>query len=180
MFDMFSHVPEGFGNGATNKLYRMEVNHDQKIRFKQPRYEPRSYDGPELGIAPLPNQWKNQMDKRTIETYTMQLAREAYDHIAMRSATGTGSSLPGNDVHTSVSSKGLPGPRTSIFQKQINNVTAMFPTKFQIKRKLEDTLCSWNDPMIDPVHLPIKKEFARNSLRNSLALQTIHGNDWML
>lgn len=180
MFDMFSHVPDGFGNGATNKLYRMDINHDQKIRFKQPLYEPRAYEGPELGLAPLPNQWKNQMDKSTIETYTMQLARDAYDRIALKSAEGVGSSLPGNDVHVVASSKGLTGPRTSILQKQINNITALYPTKFQIKRKLSDAFFSINDSLIDPVHLPIKKNLARNSLKTSLALQTIHGNDWML
>lgn len=180
MFDMFSFVPEGFGNGVNNKLYRMDVNHTNKIRYQEPLYAPRAYEGPELGIAPLPYQWKNQMDDSTIETYTMQLAREALAQLQTKNSTGATSSLYGNDVHRSLSSKGLPAPQASIFQKQIDNVTKMYPVKFQIKRKLQDTLTSLYDPKIDPTQLANQKPLARNNLNSRLALQTIHGNDWML
>ena len=180
MFDMFSHVPEGFGNGVNNKLYRMDVNHTHKIRYQNPLYYPRNYEGPEYGLTPLPYQWKNQMDDATIETYTKQLAREALSKLQANQIKHPTSCLNGNDVHDSISSKGLPSYKKSIFQKQIDNVTKMYPTKFTIKRKLEDTMTSLFDPQIDPTQLSVEKPFVQNTLRSNLALQTIHGNDWML
>jgi hypothetical protein len=120
------------------------------------------------------------MDSTSIETYTMQLAREAIAQLQTKGSTGATSSLHGNDVHKSLSSKGLPAPQASIFHKQIDNVTKMYPVKFQIKRKLQDTLTSLYDPKIDPTQLQNQKPHIKNSLHSRLALQTIHGIDWML
>ena len=68
-FDMFDTVQPGFGNGADNKLFLMQQNHDAKIEFAQPMFHPGSHIGPLAGVSVPPWQLQRVMPAGEVKRY---------------------------------------------------------------------------------------------------------------
>lgn len=183
LFDMFSYVPDGFGNGINNKLFRMDVNRE-KIMAEGHNYTPRTYDGPESGLNPLPYEWKNTMSKSEIMDFVRLIAKDEitkqkYDEAIEKKQVPMHSFLEGNDVRRSLSTKGLPTPPTSILQKQIHNLTPFYKPKFKIKHDVRSAFTHLYDPQIAPGTMKNQVTKVRNSLNTMLAQQSTLGNNWM-
>ena len=69
LFDMFSEVAPGFGNGASNKLFLQQVNRDAKIVYMDQMYEPGESIGPLYSLTPPPWQIQPVMDRGLINEY---------------------------------------------------------------------------------------------------------------
>jgi hypothetical protein len=175
LFDLFSYVPPGFGNGVDNKLYRMDINATRNIKWAEPMYRLRQYDGPEMGISPLPFEWKNVASSNQIKKFVNFYKRDANAHRLSKLLPVT-SNLPG-DIRYNVSCKGLPSNKRTYFDKQID-----LRTPFQSMVNPCGSILSSNDMvrLFDPLvsFTNGKNPTPRNSISLPRAIQTTLGNNW--
>ena len=172
-FELFSHVPPGFSNGVNNKLFRENINRKRKIEWGGKMFFPRPYDGPEMGISPIPNQWKNV---QTADVYRKGIyARNQMEEFKRRSkARDFTSALPGEPYFTD-SAKGLPTRKQTVFSKQIDNTTPFYNTNLPAGKYLAS-------PHIKPYSsqsTPNVKSKSFNTLRRNTAFKTSNGINWM-
>lgn len=159
MFDMFSSVSPGFGQGRDNKLYVENEANQEFIRFRDPLYRPRQHSGHVNGIQPLPWQWQDVMPRHLVEGYFKQFNKRIDDLTAMISNVPERvvNTLP-TDVVTVPSSKGCyrkPSPLEPI----INNIQPWLAVQdpagvFLNKRGFKHTTSSWRDPKRLELDLP--------------------------
>jgi hypothetical protein len=177
-FEQFSYVPPGFGNGADNKLFRMDNNRKRKIEWDEPMYKPRAYDGPESGITPLPPQWKNTMNAQTYFNAVAQEAQKGMFKLKSKKLD-IQSCLP-DDIFSRKSDKLLPNRKTNILRPIIDNCELFQSTRIPCGNVLDNT---WRDfrTAYDPYRVPESRSFSNrsNSIRPSIARQGILGNYWM-
>jgi hypothetical protein len=147
-FDLFSYVPEGFGNGVDNALYRMDVNRKRKIEWMEPMYEHRTWTGPENGQKPLPYQWKDDMSPQQQLEAIRQLAKPLYLTAAARKLPYW-TNLP-NEGYLDASSKGLPTPPVSLFTKQIQTRQPTYNPVLPAGQYLRNPHLKNYDPMVLP------------------------------
>jgi hypothetical protein len=117
-FDLFSHVPPGYGNGVDNALFRMDVNRKREIEWMEPMYEHRTWTGPECGISPLPYQWKDDMTPENQRRSVKQMG-DIQRHALQAARLPFHTVLP-NEGFSKPSSKGLPSRRQTLLEPVIN------------------------------------------------------------
>lgn len=173
-FDLFSYVPPGFGNGVDNKLFNMDVNHKRKIEWNDPMYMHRGYNGPEMGISPMPVQFKEQM---TNEQYLTGVQQQIYPARMLQKARKLGmrSSIP-REPFVNPSCKGLPGRGATLFNKQIQLNEPFFNTVTPCGSFVKQPHIRPYDPCLSrELHI----EPAFNTVPKRLALQTTHDMHYM-
>lgn len=144
MFDMFSVVPPGFGNGETNKMFLQQNSWEQFVKHGGNMYGPNAHHGPTAGIHPMPMAWRSVKPQRYIDQQQSTRTRlydRASDVIRRHAVTeATARALP-NDFgpRTSMSDKKLLRSSNSVFVPVIHNRATFVPVfdkpAFQRKEK---------------------------------------------
>jgi len=97
-FDMFSQVPDGFGQGQDNKLFLMEQNREAKIRYMAPLDYVGSNIGPIAGVTVPPWQLQRTMKPAQTEQFQSRKRRRLSDAVVTLEKNGANSlSLTGYD-----------------------------------------------------------------------------------
>jgi hypothetical protein len=129
VFDMFSEVPSGYGEGASNKLFLQEVNREAKIVHQEPMFTPALWLGPLDMITPPPWQLQPVMDDDEVVAF-MERKRRKLDSLGtMVTRNGEKSSnVLGDDLGYpyEVSSSGLRRSRWRVpaYHRQRSGVAA--------------------------------------------------------
>lgn len=124
VFDMFSEVAPGFGEGASNKLYLQQVNRDVKIIHGGELYSPQQWPGPLCGLTPPPWQLQPIIDKNVVTEQINKKKRKLDSLSQMIETNGVKSSnVLGDDLGYpyDVSSSGLRREQDGIFRPVIDN-----------------------------------------------------------
>jgi len=157
MFDMFDWVKPGHGQGAHNKLYRMNEARDANIVGMSSGFSPGSYIGPEGGIT-VPS-WKLQrvMPQNTLAAHHMREQAVRANKLQTYLQAGASSTgVLGCDVGYpfAYSEHGLPRPRSSpfepVYRNDLNWEQVKLPTGEQLNRK---RMRSEFDAQRYPLHL---------------------------
>lgn len=166
VFDMFSVVPPGFGNGDTNKLFLQQQSWEKFVKHGGKMFGPNSYDGPTAGITPMPMQWTRTKPQAYIDQKQRQFDRKYSNalntmqkHTALELSSGA---LPNDFAYNSiVSSKSLPRNSVSVLQPVVHNAGAFAPAfdppafaRTERRRRL-----------YDPVRHPYMKSYSQEANR---------------
>lgn len=128
LFNDFHIVAPGHGLGATNKMFLMEEQRQQKIRYHGPLAFPRSDMGPTNTVLQPPLEWQNQITRQDV--MNEQYSKTFRKGIAAltKQQIGTGSmNILGDDygLFRDTSAKGLPRPQDSPLEPVILKPTPM-------------------------------------------------------
>ena len=159
LFDMFSVVPPGFGQGVDNKLVHENEARETAIRFKEPLYTPRfEHGGADIGIAqhihPLPWQLQPNDTGAQIIQHLMKLEHKMKmmkSLLMQASKSGEpASTLPGT-TNRHASSKGLERLPTNELEPVVHNRSpwepvAEAPGYALNKRGFRHTHSPWASP----------------------------------
>ena len=132
-FDMFSVVQPGFGEGVDNKLFLYEEARRKYIIEGGDMFSPGQWLGPTNTLQPLPWQWQNVKAKGDIDHYQSRVLQRQRNAMGAVRAFGAGSvSAMGYDhpqVVSETSSSGMPRPKESVLEPQIENRCAWIPDR---------------------------------------------------
>ncbi len=132
IYDMFSVVPPGFGNGDTNKLFLQQQSWDKYVKFGGKLYGPNKFDGPTAGIRPMPYEWQNIKAQDFINRHT-QSFNARYDTALRTAEMHARTEQPANALpsdyaaRTPLSSKKLPRASLSALMPVIQNQATFKP-----------------------------------------------------
>jgi hypothetical protein len=162
-FDLFSWVPEGFGNGETNKLFLLDQLHEKKIKFMDPMSMPRRDSGPLGAVFPVCSQFSETRTPDDITSFLNHKKRKLEDAFNTFTPMTLSVQSLGNDNNFLVGSKGLPSKPPNPFQQIIQTHGPMIPIKdpagFEMdifgKQGLKSIFNTQNNPRsynIDPMN----------------------------
>jgi hypothetical protein len=157
LFDMFSIVQPGFGEGRDNKLFNYQEFTQNDLQASGPRYWPRPSMGPSNTQYPMPWQWQPVMDPRKAMAMLVEDAHKAKQVQQLINQTGEASvGALGYDrpEHTSShSSSELPRDARSYFEPVIQNSDEFHPIHTPAGYRLKNrgwrrTFSAWREPQI--------------------------------
>lgn len=141
-FDMFSQVPDGFGEGQDNKLFLMEQNREAKIRYMAPLDYVGSNIGPIAGVTVPPWQWQRVMKPSQTAQFQSRKRRRLSDAVLTLENNGASSlALTGYDrgFPYKRSCSGLPresdSPLEPVIRTDLNWEHVKDPTGVQLNKK---------------------------------------------
>ena len=167
LFDMFSVVQPGFGQGTDNKLVYENQSRENSVRFKDPMFLPRFEHGnADIGAAqhihPLPWQFQPNGNASQIISHLHRLENKMSKMKRMIKTASVGvdtKTLPGT-MNTYSSSKGLPRKNKNMLEPVINNRQPWQPVadpagKDLKKRGFRQMHSVWSNPFqpeLDPMN----------------------------
>jgi len=124
LFDQFSVVKPGYGEGETNKLFVQQENWKNKIQWGEPLYQPGTFEGITNTQHPIPWIWQTVKTSESVQQWkkhkhAKMLLETKIFHEGRKGSTGN----LGYDVGlpSTVSTSGLHRPAESVLEPIINN-----------------------------------------------------------
>lgn len=124
LFDQFSIVRPGFGEGETNKLFVQQENWKNNIQWADPLYSPGTFEGITNTQHPLPWIFQTVKTSKSIDTWKKHKKQKLIQESNAYTDGQQGSNgILGYDVGlpASVSTSGLRRPAESVLEPIINN-----------------------------------------------------------
>lgn len=131
LFDSFSVVRPGYGEGETNKLFVQQENWKDKIQYAEPLFQPGTFEGFTNTQHPLPWIWQTVKTSDSVVKWDdMRLEDEELRKKTKRQGKKGSLGILGVDIGLSsnVSTSGLKRPKESVLEPIINNHQPLIPT----------------------------------------------------
>jgi hypothetical protein len=130
LFEAFSWVPDGYGQGPNNALHLQNKQNDQ-LRFGQEQLAQPRADIPMTMPRPTPYQWAESMSLNDIsEAYVTKIGMEILNQRAVKAQKTNPIEVLHSDYNQFPSSSDLPRhPGPSPYQPVINNLEQFLPAR---------------------------------------------------
>lgn len=129
LFEAFSWVPEGFGLGPSNRLHRLNVQHDN-LRFGMEQLDQPRKEEPLAHPHPIPYQFSDTLELRDIGREFLKTVNSFNSAIDVHDTVlQNGSTTLQGDIMRMPSTQGLDRRKTTPFEPVINNISPFLPWK---------------------------------------------------
>ena len=178
IYDMFSVVPPGYGNGDDNKMYLQQQSWERYVKHGGDMFGPNAFAGPTAGVHPMPMAWRRNKPQTYIDQQqdghgklqaTAQTLNQAYT-ISERTAGALPSDI---GAYRALTSKRLGRPPGGCLEPVVNNGATFRPSFDGPGYKRVEKRRRLYDPVRHPWAKPRDSQGIGQHLPYGLAFQEI-------